>query len=502
MTSIRIFENNAKSFPASFHGAFSPAEVRSGEVIRAALLLPQSKTRILAQVWRISPFGVELVVAKEYTDALSSDFQVELTLGRQKILYHGVTVGSFEHDAESVRVGLRLQVTDDLGAPAENRRQSGRWNCSPLFYPTGCAVNPARFNDVVHFRVKDIGPEGMLILTSLRNKYLTPGVLLDCTLMCPAIGSISLSLKVLRSRVIEEQGTSFQALGVRYNSISPAALNMLGQYVLQFGQDADGTPTIKQLKEAGFGLGAASKAVEYGYVRTEQDYQDVLALRLTAYKQVNKINQDATPADVADIYDSRARILVGRYRGKIVCSLRLIFPSAGDSLEHEEFIELPKNFPPKALMIESSRACTHPDFRGDDLLLGLMRHAAMTTAQADRRYTLISATAKLKHVYEQVGFVSTDIWFKNKTLNNTEHVVLLSDMRKILTGASLNPITWNFMARDLLEHVTQTQHFDATWLERSRMAAFRLLRPLAKLYMERALRPRRRPPAKGPSHHA
>src|SRR5690606_25180437 len=119
--------------------------------------------------------------------------------------------------------------------------------------------------------------------------------------------------------------------------------------------------SLKELREAGFRVKSSSRAFNFGYAKSEDEYQQVLELRRVAYVHASKVSSDTSAKSMSDEFDSRSRILVVTYRSRVIGSTRLMFPqSESDTLKHEEYTTLPKTLPPKNLLVESSKTCTHP----------------------------------------------------------------------------------------------------------------------------------------------
>ena len=159
------------------HSPFYPADVRQGDPITASLrVIPGEKSTTMA-VWRLSPFGIELVADPNVSIPSGSEIDLTLTLGRQQSRFTGLVVTSRHRSKGRELIGIRWYQTPDAHeSGAEERRSTSRWLCGSEFLPTGVAPNPARFNDFIHFRVRDLSSTGMQLVTSLRNKFIVPGM--------------------------------------------------------------------------------------------------------------------------------------------------------------------------------------------------------------------------------------------------------------------------------------------------------------------------------------
>jgi GNAT superfamily N-acetyltransferase len=251
-------------------------------------------------------------------------------------------------------------------------------------------------------------------------------------------------------------------------------LSIVGQYMTQFGD----VESVREFRDSGFDYKRVAGAIEYSVVRTEADYREVLNLRYLAYLADGKINSSAVVNDVSDIHDSRARILMCKFRGKTIASARLTFHGLGDVTEHEQFISWPNAFPRRDDTVEVTRACTHPDFRRTGLFFALVRYVVMTAAQAGRNWVVTSSTEDLVPLYRFVGLKDAGIAYNHPDLNDLKHIVLIADTREALTGRSVGPTAWNQVYRDALQYQGSTHAIGQDTVSRIRIAVYRSLGPL------------------------
>ena len=225
--------------------------------------------------------------------------------------------------------------------------------------------------------------------------------------------------------------------------------------------------------------------MDFSYVSTHEDYEQVLKLRRDAYVDSGKL-PSATSADkCADIFDSRARILVARYRGETVGSLRLVFPGSMDKIEQEDHVSLPASFPPREELVEITRVCTHPRFRGSDLLKLLFAQATKAVVESKRRYVVGSSNMEHLPIYKRIGFKPTDIFFKHQGFNGQEHVVFAGDVTRVISGLDIDPITWNVMYSDVARFLQEHKLLEMDASTALRIRAFKLLSPIARIWAPR-----------------
>ncbi|HET6439431.1 MAG TPA: GNAT family N-acyltransferase [Anaeromyxobacter sp.] len=464
------------------HGSVVPADVRAGDPVTAQLrVVGRGERSTPARVWRLSPIGVELVRPSEIGPiAVGTPIDLTLYLAGQACDFSGLPVlGRYaERDQELLGVSWAQQRAAGNGV---ERRGPSRYGCDRDYPPTGIGPSAVRYRDFVYFRVLDISWGGMQLETSLRNKFIVPGMELKTTCTFPTLGQVCLELRVVHVRVVTRGQKQVLSVGVRYSSGGAEAVGAMGQYLLQFGSGI----TVQDLCAQGFRIPSSSRALDFCSIRTPEEYREVLRLRRLAYVHARKLGEETKDLDTGDSFDARSRILVAKHRGRVVGSIRLMFPeSEGDRLNHEQFLELPRGLPPRREMVELFKACTHPGYRGSDLFYVLIRQAALIILQAGRRYALMSATDALAPVYARFGFRRVGTAYQHPTMRLRHHLMMV-DVPRVAAGVGINPLSWNLAgAYEVWTFARRCGAIRAGRRDVARVWAFRLLAPLA-----RALRP-------------
>ena len=488
---IKEFEDEQSPYQA-LHGPFIPAEVRKGEQISAAVKSrdPRHPFSAEMQVWKMSPLGIELKVNSE-KEMLPKGLPVDLklTIGTQLISINGLVVDYVCPKVNENRIGIRMvQTPVDTEFQGIERRKSRRWLCAPQFLPTGVAPNPAKFNDFVYFRISDVSNTGFQLLTSLRNKFIVVGMRLDCMISFPMVSQLHANLKVENVRITMEQGTEQLAVGVTIENMTPELRESIGQYLMQFGSGV----SVKDILDSGLETPRISKAVDYSFVKTEDEFQEVLELRKLSYLHENKIAPGTNASQLTDIYDSRSRIVIGRYQGKIICTARLTFNEIDERMEQEEYMDWSTEMPRRDRVVEIMRACTHPEYRGSDLLMGMFQFIALTVVQSKRPWIVINTTAKFEPLYRKIGFTETGHSYKVEMFNNLEHKVMIANVPNAMSGLNVNPIVWNLIWEEVSRYMENYGLLKPDSFRKVRMGAFRLLAPVARFVHRYWLKPRKR----------
>lgn len=462
----------------SLHGSIVPSDVRDADRIVARIKRRASADSFTPiRVWKLSPLGVELLFDPENPYEKGERIDLEITLAGQRSLFEGLVVDLVEENEEIKLLGIRLSSKKSLTSSEGEKRRSVRWLCSDDYYPTCVAPTPGRYNEYVYFQVRDISKEGLQLICSLRNKYLIPGTQLNLTASFPMIGDLSISVLVKRIGITSERGKDYLVVGTEFSDLPLSAKNIIGQYLLQF-TDAE---SLSDLRQAGYLPLSVEKSTDFYFLKSEEDYEEVLKLRLLAHSQGGTVDSELSSSDMGDLFDTNSRILVGKRNGRIIASARIHFNVLEEPMEHEKYVDWPENLPRRDQIFEISRACTHPDFRRNDLMAGLLRIMSATCVQPQRPWVLISSTEELKNFYLKVGLGDTGLRYTHPMYKGTQ-CVMLANAPEMLMGRTAHPIYWNVVWRPVFDHLVETGILRPEPMDRARIRIYKLMYPIAKLW--------------------
>lgn len=480
-----VHSNPTTATVLALHSPFTPDDVRANDLITCKIQIDQKW--VMADMFRISPMGLEIVKHPEIENLRPGDkIALELRIDLQTTAHTGIVVDCNYTDTGRPLIGVRLVSDFTASYQGEDRRSNQRFYTAPAFLPTGSAVNPMKFNDILLFRVQQLSSEGLLLLTSLRNKYLFKDIEIDLLLNFPVFGTVNVSAVIRNTRIVREGDKEYLGLGVELVGRLDEYRKMAGAYLLQFSN----MDSLKDLKAAGLNVDGMGYAIDFKYAKTEEDYFEVLKLRKITYAAEGKADPDATIESMANALDSKARIVMGFYKGKLIASAAVIFHEANSKTEHEDYCEWPASLPQKGSLVEINRLCTHPDFRRADLFLKIYKFMLILVAQSKRRHVVICATEELVPLYRRLGFDLTELKYVHTKLGNKVHWILHSDIYKKLSGYGVGPITWNFVLDEILPVLIRHAKDKGITLDYTRIYVYRLFRPLMKLMTRK--KPRRR----------
>lgn len=473
--SLRKFDDN---FVNPIHGTITPAEVREGDLITAKLISIDThfKYEKELRVWKMSPLGVELLCGDDASFPKGLQVDLELQIGTQKSYLSGLIVDDISESHTKRFIHIRLTPKAAERVESIERRQATRWICSDEFYPTAVASNPARFNDFIYFKIRDISSGGLKLHTSLRNKFIVQGMTFECIVNFPMVSQVKLKLQVKSVRIELLNGKEILSVGTLYDLSDKQIAETVSQYLIQFGS----VSSLEELRSEGLLPNTISDAIQFSYVRTKDEYNKVLELRYIAYKDAGKLLDGATINDMSDSYDARARIVIGKYKGEIVCSSRLIFNQFEDTMEQEKFVKWPSELPRRDEMVEIMRACTRPDFRRSDLLMSMFKFIAITVAQSKRKWIVICATDDMIPLYKKIGFSDLNLNYLHSGLNNLKHNIMLANVPDAMEGKTVDFISWNIIWSEVSGYLEQYGVINPDPLTNIRLYLYRILGPIAR----------------------
>jgi predicted GNAT family N-acyltransferase len=284
---------------------------------------------------------------------------------------------------------------------------------------------------------------------------------------------------VIWTEVVAEDGKDYLVCGVEFSSPSKELKMLIGQYLFQFSEQA----TTAELLADGLPVKTAAAGVTIDYVRTEEDYREVLKLRARCYTWVTG-GDESRYLEMADEFDARSRIVIARRNGVAVGSFRLVFHNVDDQLEQQKHAILPEDFPRNDELLEVTRICTDPSYRGTDLFYVIAKHAIIGVLQAGRRWGVSACTDSLWPLYEKMGFKKIGVSYTVPGHGVEVHTIIC-DVPARVKGIGIHPIVWNLLGIDLVPFVLQSNLLTLTSADRIRMTLLRTLKPLALMLASR-----------------
>jgi len=353
------------------------------------------------------------------------------------------TVGAFDKaiivhaliEENRIVLGLAFSPSKD----EQNTREHARVTTMARFVPTGTFDHTIHFDRAIHFRITDLSLGGFRAVVSARNRLLLRHSKIESgTISFPLIGAEAFTGFV--RYVTKEPGSDDLLVGVEFENPSQRLLGSLSKYLLAFTNNEELAKEIFQK--------VRPKKIKHLFsfvlVSSTEEYFAVLNLRKEAYVRAGKIDVDTTASDMADIFDSHSRLIIAKFQGKVVGSVRVTnCPLSHQKFELESSITLPSKIDRYQVM-EISRLCVAKEFENSDLVHGLFERVFEIALKLGVKYAFTSCETKLLRTYSRLGFYPNGITFELKTLKNLKHHFLLHDMRSSKYSSRLNPICWYY----------------------------------------------------------
>ncbi|MEM7290588.1 MAG: PilZ domain-containing protein, partial [Pseudomonadota bacterium] len=432
-----------------------------------------------APVWAISPLGIELILPSQEKSNFTKGTKVDLELvvfGR-RTEFSGVACVSLESEGH-LHLGIRFSNSNSLDVPDHERRSKSRWLCSEEYLPVAHCPSPGRFDDVIHLKLRDVSGSGLQLATSLRNKYLIPGMELILTIVFPLGPIVQAKVEIVRTSVEQIGALDKLIVGVKFTDIGEKTRQAFGQYLIQFS-DSD---SLHALRSDGFHVNSVANASTIYYLKSEEDYLKVLQLRFNANQGAKQLGRIQRPEDTAELTDAKSRILVVKRKDEVIGTGRFRFPLIDEKLEFEKFVDYPKNFPRRDQIIEVTRLATDDRFRGSDLFASILRFAAMTVASEDRYWIVATAMDKYIPYYTKIGFNFTQVRFDDPKWDGTQNL-LIANSKETILGRKVHPLVWGLVWRDVSNYWITNGIVRPTRLDKIRISILKVLAPLGRVYL-------------------
>ena len=202
---------------------------------------------------------------------------------------------------------------------------------------------------------------------------------------------------------------------------------MLGDIILRV------LPIISppRVRALGIPIRSIAAACHFSLITCEnvKDYASVLKLRYLAYSAVGKAARGKPTSTMADHHDEIATIVMAKHGHRVVGSLRVVRPRPERLHEYEELTPIPSLLQDKATLVVVSRVCTHPGYRGSDLLKALVDKADEVALSFGRRYAIGGCTGELLPVYQRFGWRSSGVRYSHASLQGVSEQLIYKDLR-------------------------------------------------------------------------
>jgi len=389
--------------------------------------------------------GCEVLIEIESPFATSSLLKAVIkNIGEQKI-----------KDKIYTRVGLKfiaanvdpLIIAKKIGAPIHEITEYLR--------PIASCQDPIFTGGLLFFKINGFSRNGAALVTSTRNAGLFPGITLKINFLLPNIGELFADVHIIN---IDQTSADRNLLHVAFVQPSPRFLGGVTEYLMISNNHL----TLRTLKKDGFFSDFNENAFFVTYCSSQQDWADILNLRLKAYQSVGKFTDKKSADEMQDRFDAYGRHIVCKVGSTIVGAFRIIFVDKDKTRSEHIALNIPLpdwlfNFS----FVEVSRLCIDKEFRHSDALTILLRRCFEIAAQTQTHYVLANCNSDMWPLYKKVGFKKLGVRFEAFGRKDCE--MITADVHRILNGKDATFMAWNVFFLSALENLMVTMTWESTF---------------------------------------
>lgn len=427
----------------------------------------------LLNIKSISPLGAEIFINDLHIE-IGDKIKLEILISSKKYYFYELIIISKKIENDKKIIGFKWNNFDI-------NNKNPLFKCDLDYSPIGTIKNLIKLDDYIYFKVKKISGFAIEFITSLRNKFFIPTLEIKAKINFPTIAEIDSMIKICSTEIVNIDNKYFLSVKADLKETSNKNMSIIGKYIFKFCPFV----TLEELKKNNLKVLSTEDVISFSFVENEEDFYKVLELRHLTYTKAGKLPKNLPIEDTSDNFDKKAKILVGKYKDEIVASLRLFYPDSNEELEQELYTKLPSNFPDRKNIVEITRVCVHPDFRGSDILYNLFKQSALLIIGSNRRFVVGSSVKKLLPMYKKVGFKFTNISYIHTYLLGEEDNIFLGDAYKVITGNSINPLVWEFIYSDVYILSLENKLFKPNFIMKLNAFIYRILSPISKIILKK-----------------
>lgn len=426
----------------------------------------------------LSMNSIALILQNNHLDMFSSHEKFEFNLEipeHGEFTFLGKLVSLMPKGEGTSKAAFVFEKPWSLGEEKSDLDESGYFSFPPNFTINSFLYKPNFFYERSHVRLLGIGQRKVNFALYDFETLLFPGMKVELYLF-----DASLQLRPIKVRVDE----FYKREG--FLEVSASILHFPHKVAERVAQTLifDFQLSIDAVRKLALPVPKISDGLRIRIVKSHDEYEAVLRLRLKAYQLAGKVAEGKTHWDMVAPLDHISRILIAYHGDKVVSSIAISFPDSNDLvLDTERAFEggYPKKIPPKIDCVEIARLCTDPEYRGSDLLLRMFEHTYKTLQCGGRKFILTSTDHKLWPLYKKLGFKKTGMTYPHPYLSGLIHYVILVPVERAQNASGIDPLRWNYLYRDMNEHLVRRGVFKHTRLQRIWLGFFKGVGRLLKI---------------------
>ena len=341
--------------------------------------------------------------------------------------------------------------------PSERKtaeRRHKRIKTRESFKPFLWASDPFHLSRIVNFQVENFNVDGLQVKTSLCNKHIIVGSMMEnCQLLLPGIGVLTVNL-VICNAFPQDKHLVF---GCLFQFINKQALEMLAQYAIIGGDNLP--PHLRQRKEllkaAGLTTRSLSKPCTIKVVETCQELEQILDVRFGSYKAAAKTPPGATREIMEDEYDASSIIYCAKYGPDVIATMRAnISTSDGQKFPFEKYFGSCESLGiSRHNSCEISRLAILPEFQGSDLFIGFVKVTIQMLVKLCLDTMFCIATNKLAPMYQRIGAERMSGPVQRPVLIDEPLNLYRIKTSSFLTGSNIALEVWKKISEEAISHL-------------------------------------------------
>jgi hypothetical protein len=339
---------------------------------------------------------------------------------------------------------ILLNSSERKTAERRHKRIKTRENFKPYLWVT----DPLHLSRTVNFQVENFNVDGLQLRTSLCNKHIIVGSMLEhCEFLLPGIGVLTVNLVVCYA--FSDDNHLF--FGCLFQSINKQALVMLAQYAIIGGANLPQHFSQRKelLRAAGLITRSLSKPCTIKVVETCQELEQILHVRFVAYKAAAKTPPGLTSDMMADAYDASSIIYCAKYGPDVIATMRAnISESVGQKFPFETYFGSCESLGiSRQNSCEISRLAILPEFQGSDLFIGFVKVTMQMLVKLQLDTMFCVTTSKLAPMYQRIG--------AERLSEPVRHPVLIDESLNLYRIKTASFLTGSNMAFDIWKKISE-----------------------------------------------
>jgi N-acyl amino acid synthase FeeM len=345
---------------------------------------------------------------------------------------------------------ILLNPTERKAAERRHKRIKTRENFKPFLWVS----DPFHLSRIVNFQVENFNVDGLQLRTSLCNKHIIVGSILEnCQLLLPGIGILTVNL-VICNAFLKDKHLVF---GCLFQPINKKALEMLAQYAIIGGDNLP--PYLNQRKEllraAGLTTHSLSKPCTIKVVETYQELEQIREVRFVAYKAAAKTPPGATSEMMEDEYDASSIIYCAKYGPDVIATMRVnISKSDEQKFPFETYFGSCESLGiSRHNSCEISRLAILPEFQRSDLFTGFLKVITQMLVKLHLDTMFCVATNKLSLMYQRIGTERMADPIRHPVLTDEFLNLYRIKTSSFLTGENMEFEVWKKISEEAISHL-------------------------------------------------